>query len=277
MREFHILNLGAGVQSTTIYLLAVDGELGVSLDAAVFADTHEEPTSVYRHLEWLESLGGPKIHRVSAGKIGDDLVHGINSTGHSFASIPCHTSDGNGRTGITRRQCTAEYKIRPIEKWIRQTLVGIRKGQWMPKDVKVNQYMGFSYDEPGRAARARNRFAQIRWGEVHFPLIELEMTRAECESYLRGRVPHHVPRSACVFCPYKSNAEWLHLKANDPDGWKRAVQVDASLRDPNSVATRGATHSMFIHRQCVPLPDVDLGESPNTSEFEMECEGGCGL
>ncbi|NBW19669.1 MAG: hypothetical protein EBR82_68020 [Caulobacteraceae bacterium] len=51
----HILNLGAGVQSTALYLMSLDGEVQ-KFDAAIFADTQEEPEDVYRHLEWMESL-----------------------------------------------------------------------------------------------------------------------------------------------------------------------------------------------------------------------------
>ena len=56
----HILNLGAGVQSTALYLMSLDGEVQ-KFDAAIFADTQEEPEDVYRHLEWMES-GWPADH-----------------------------------------------------------------------------------------------------------------------------------------------------------------------------------------------------------------------
>lgn len=55
-KEYHVLNLGAGVQSTTIYLMVVDGELDIPLNCAVFADTGDEPLAVYQHLNWLQSL-----------------------------------------------------------------------------------------------------------------------------------------------------------------------------------------------------------------------------
>lgn len=72
-REYHILNLGAGVQSTALYLLSMEGRIQ-RFDAAVFADTQDEPgaeerrlglpdppESVYAHLDWLISLNGPLI------------------------------------------------------------------------------------------------------------------------------------------------------------------------------------------------------------------------
>ena len=42
------LSLGAGVQSTTVLLLALDGTLP-PFDAVVFADTGDEPAAVYEH------------------------------------------------------------------------------------------------------------------------------------------------------------------------------------------------------------------------------------
>ncbi len=68
-----ILNLGAGVQSTTLYLWAIDGQL--EIDRAIFADTGDEPESVYKHLDFLLSLNGPPIDIVKAceNSLGDNL------------------------------------------------------------------------------------------------------------------------------------------------------------------------------------------------------------
>jgi len=45
MREYHILNLGAGVQSTALYLMDLDLELEHQFDCAIFADTGDEPAA----------------------------------------------------------------------------------------------------------------------------------------------------------------------------------------------------------------------------------------
>jgi len=277
-KDLHILNLGAGVQSTVLYLMALDDELeGVKFDCAIFADTQEEPQDVYRHLDWLGQQGGPEIIKTTAGKIGADLLKGENSTGQRFASVPAFTKhpDG-GPVGQVRRQCTSEYKIVPIEKTIRYQLLGLKPRQHIPKDVTITQYMGFSFDEPGRAARAKGRF-QMRGWQVRFPLFELMMTRGDCIRYLENRVPHEVPRSACVFCPYKSNREWRRLKEDDPQGWARAVEVDNGMRQPGVVHNRGMDAELFIHRSCKPLEQAYLAENQGEFDWMNECEGGCGL
>ena len=161
MREYHILNLGAGVQSTTLYLMACRDQLSVlpmtqgadgvwryradlptrrvAFDLAIFADTQDEPVAVYEHLAWLESLNGPPIMRVSAGRLGDDLVNGKNTTGGRFTAIPAFTSSDGGMTvGRTRRQCSKEYKTEPIERAIRREVLGLKPKQRVSRRKPVD-------------------------------------------------------------------------------------------------------------------------------------------
>ena len=82
-----------------------------------------------------------------------------------------------------------------------------------------------------------------------------------------------------MFCPYRTNQSWRHLKATDPAGWGRAVEIDAALREKGSVVTRGFRQELFVHRSCVPLVQIDLtGLSPNTLDpmTTGECLGMCG-
>lgn len=76
--RLRVLSLGAGVQSTTLALMAAHGEVGPIPDCAIFSDTGCEPKAVYDHLTWIMSpnvLPFP-IHIVSAGNIRDDLIAG---------------------------------------------------------------------------------------------------------------------------------------------------------------------------------------------------------
>lgn len=280
----NILNLGAGVQSTTLYLMFMRGVIDPQIDAAIFADTQDEPESVYSHLSWLKSLAGPPIIVATAGRLGDDLVRGKNSTGQRFASIPAFTtSDGGTSVGITRRQCSREYKTDVIKQVIRCDLLGLKKRQRMPRGLTVTQSLGFSLDEGGRARRTTALFKkEHRWATPRFPLIEQFMTRVDCIAWLKkwGCVPHETPRSACVFCPYHNDAEWERIKANHSD-WTRAVEVDRALRAEGSIANRDMRQVMYLHRSCQPLEDVTLNPQPRDRQIPMsfyqECEGVCGF
>ncbi len=285
MREYHVLNLGAGVQSTALYLLARDGRF--PFDIAIFADTGEEPAAVYRHLAWLCSLGQPPIWVRSAGRLGNDLTQGRNSTGQRFASIPAFTapdhrtrSPGAVRAGRVRRQCTAEYKIEVVERAIRRELLQLRPRQRVPRDVVVYQYFGITLDEAGRAARARRRFESVPWNQPVYPFLDLGWTRQDCVNWLRDHVPHPVPRSACVFCPFHTNREWAELRRHDPAGWRRAVEIDAALRREGNVVNRGMNQKLYLHRRCVPLAEVDFDTLAPEAVDPMtagECHGMCGV
>ena len=287
MPEHHFLNLGAGVQSTALYLMSIDGDEPEvpRFDAAIFADTQEEPDEVYRHLEWLEKQGGPTIIRTTAGRLGDALEKGsdasgnIRSDGGHYISIPTYQlTPSTGDKGLTQRQCTSDFKVKPIERLIRERCGG-QFGRPLPKDVIVHQYMGLSFDEPKRVIRVKQRFlAKPSNWKVHFPLWEMQFTRADCQAYLRDRMPYEVPRSACVFCPFKRDDEWRRLRDNDPNGWSRAIEIDAVCRTGT-----GLDAQRFLHRSCQPLGEVDLRPADEKSRqrhlfagFQDECEGYCG-
>jgi hypothetical protein len=109
------------------------------------------------------------------------------------------------------------------------------------------------------------------------------MTRANCVTWLAGRVPHETPRSACVFCPYHSDHEWNRLKTEDPAAWARAVEVDEALRAQGSVVNRDMDQVLYLHRSCKPLELVQLDTRPNPRaaqtaiNFAAECMGMCGV
>jgi hypothetical protein len=278
-----ILNLGAGVQSTTLYLWAIDGQL--EIERAIFADTGDEPLEVYRHLEFLLSLNGPPIDIVKAcdQSLGDNLISGMNATGQHndrFVSIPTYLSLGEGASALGRRQCTAEYKVKPIERRVRE-LCGLAKGE-RARGQLATQIMGLSFDEPKRVANVKGRFESIAWSKPEFPLFDEYMTRADCVQYLEKRLPNYeVPRSACVYCPFHSDAEWLRIKENAND-WARAVQIDKAIRDKTSVCTVGMRATQYLHKSCKPLDEIEFQPKPPDKQGRLnfstfDCEGMCGV
>ena len=55
MIKLRTISLGAGVQSTTMALMAARGEIGPMPDCAIFADTGWEPKQVYEHLDLISA------------------------------------------------------------------------------------------------------------------------------------------------------------------------------------------------------------------------------
>lgn len=255
-----VISLGAGVQSTTMALMASHGEITPMPDCAIFADTGEEPGAVYEHLRWLMSPNVLPftVHIVATGPLGDRLFD------NNEARIPTYTD-----TGMRRRQCTKNYKLFPIRRKVRE-LLGKGPREYIPPGA-VEQWIGISTDEIIRVTPSRVRFVIRR-----DPLIEKRMSRWDCTNWLVDHGYSIPPKSSCVFCPYKNNEQWKALRDNDPAGWARAVEIDERLRSPAGIAM--FKKPTFVHRQRVPLIDADFTRiDQQINLFNNECEGMCGV
>ena len=268
-----VLSLGAGVQSTVLALMADRGEYGLSRpDLAIFADTGWEPQAVYDHLEWLESQLSYEVVRVSESNIREDILKGVNPSGRKFLEIPAFLINPDGSSSIAARQCTYEYKLKPIHKELRKRL-GIPTGRRAPKGTFVEMWLGISADEVSRQKPSRDE-----WIENRFPLIEQGFSRGQLIEWFKKQYPDRsLPRSSCIGCPYRSNGEWKQLQENDPKAFQDAVFIDQALR--NVPATRDAIKGeAYLHRSRNPLSEVDFSEVTSYDDLMMEeCEGLCGI
>lgn len=202
------LSLGAGVQSSTLLLLAAQGRIP-TFDAAIFADTSWEPRAVYLHLDRLAGIAeeaGIEVVRVSAGDIRADAL----DSKHRFASMPLFTLGPNGERGMARRQCTGEYKIKPIKAEVRRRL-GYPHPARVPAGVRAEMAIGISLDEIGRA-----RDADVGYMRNVFPLLDLGWRRDDCLRYLRQHGLGDTPKSSCVGCPFHDDGFWLRLREHSP-------------------------------------------------------------
>ena len=269
--ELTVISLGGGVQSSVIALMAAKGLIKPMPDYAVFADTGWEPKGVYRHLSWLESILPFPVRTVQQSNIRDDVLAGTNSTGQQFSSIPAFVRSTNGVRGIARRQCTREYKLSPIETELRN-LLGLGYREATPRGMFVELWIGISRDEIVRMKPSRQS-----WITNYWPLIELGMTRSDCKTWFAEHYPGlTLPRSACIGCPYHTDAEWAEMKLHDPESWQDAVHVDAALRTAAYSERFGG--EMYLHNSLRPLDQVKFFADGNQIPlFGDECEGMCGV
>ena len=114
-----VLSLGGGVQSSVMALMAGEGAFDRVPDCAIFADTRWEPPSVYEHIEWLRDRLSFPLHVVDNGRsLREDVKALTNHSGSTnYVDIPVYLKGRGGEgDGIGRRQCTYNYKIRPIRR-----------------------------------------------------------------------------------------------------------------------------------------------------------------
>jgi hypothetical protein len=270
------LSLGVGWQSTAMLVCSALGLENVPrADFAVFADTGDEPQWVYDALRVLERFGdehGIPVHTTSKGKLSEWVID-RQKQGKRFVSVPLYTAapDG-GREGMLRRQCTREFKVEPIERFVR-THLGYKPRQRIKE--RVRSLIGISIDEAIRMKPSRTR-----WISNRYPLVDAEITRARCkEIVLEAGLPEP-KKSSCVYCPYHSDAFWKELKEEHPEEFQKAVDFDHAIRN---MTMRGTTQPGYVHRSCVPLDEAEFKTGDDAQEdafggdFAGECEGMCGV
>lgn len=269
-KHIHVLSFGAGTQSTAMLLMALKGEIqGVIPDYIIFSDTGWEPQFVY---DWMNKVNnhiklnfGKEIIIIQEKNLRDDL---LNANTQRLASIPFYTLNKKGEKGMVRRQCTGEYKIAPISKKIRELL-----GYESRKKVRevVHIWKGISTDE---IQRVKPSF--VKWQVAEHPLVDyMNVDRQACISYVEREGLGTPAKSSCIGCPFHSDENWLNMKRNDPQSWEDAVIVDRKIRN-----LKRFDGQVFLHRQCVPLDQVELRENQIEFTFDgftNECEGMCGL
>lgn len=265
-----LLSLGAGVQSTTALILAATGELE-PLDGAIFSDTGWEPQAVYDHLDRIErevaAPAGIPIYRVRAseGGIRADAL----DPEHRFASMPLFVKGPDGELGMARRQCTSEYKLKPIKQQVRQ-LLGYPHPTPVPRGVYVEQWVGISRDEFTRAKDSDVKYARNR-----FPLLELDLTRRDCTRILHQHGYESTPKSACIGCPFHGNRQWRDLRDNHPDEWADAVEFDHAIRNGSARAlaqNQELRGNMFLHASRIPLEQAPIDKVTRAERADAQLD-----
>lgn len=268
-----LLSLGAGVQSTTLFLMALDGEIK-GLQGAIFADTGWEPGVVYRHLEWLEThtAGRIPIYRVSAGNIRNDVIGSVGTDGDSSRNPPFWVEGADGRAAPLRRKCTSHYKILPIDKKVRE-LLGVAPGRPVKRGTVVEKWLGISTDEATRIKPSGHK-----WMVNRYPLIERGMSRRDCLAWLAHRGHPEPPKSACIGCPYRSDASWIAMRERERAEFDDAVAFERSILGGINGTNKPG---IYLHRSLRPLDQVGFKPMvtalPLFSDFTEECAGICGV
>jgi len=253
-RQLNVLSLGAGVQSTTMALMAAHGEITPMPDCAIFADTQWEPKEVYEHLQWLMSpnvLPFP-VHIVTAGSLRDKVLS------EGYSDVPWFTPKGMGR-----RQCTKVFKLYPIRDKVK-ALCGISHGRELSAGL-VSMWVGISTDEAARMKPSSVKYIENRW-----PLIELGMRRWACLQWLERHGYSSAQNSACTGCPFLNDAERM---LHSPEDRADSIYVDQAIRNLRDVP-------QYMHRSLKPLSEVDLRSDEDLGQLNMfnnECEGMCGV
>ncbi len=250
----NIISLGAGVQSSTMALMAAHGEITPMPEFAVFADTQCEPREVYEWLNILKRLLPFPIHHVTRSNLSEHLFEWNHS------QIPAFYN-GAIKIGKGKRQCTKHWKIIPVQQEIRRQTNTFRKR--LPNGY-VALWQGISTDEAARMKESRNPWIKHRW-----PLIENGVSRSDCLAWMKANSYPKPVKSSCLFCPLQSRAQWKEKKAKGGAEWLQILDVERRLLERGEyLDPKGIGVSAYADSKVEDKP-INL--------FNNECEGMCGI
>jgi hypothetical protein len=234
----NVLSYGGGVQSVAMCLLTRSGVLPKP-DYVVCADTSYEARSTWEYIE--RYMSGFNIQLASHDLATVDL-YGKNGD----LLLPAYTAKGKLPTF-----CSNEWKRRVVMRWLRAK--GVQE---------CDMWIGFSMDE---ADRVKHNKEDEGWCKRKYPLLDLMLSRADCEQIIL-RAGQPLPfKSACHMCPHRTNSEWRHIRDNYPDQWLEAIEIDEEVREADLQG------GVYLHRSRVPLAEADIEAEDDKRERQ------CGL
>lgn len=272
-KHARIFSFGAGTQSIAVMVAQAQGLLAQPYDYFVWADVGADSENAAVH-PYIADYVVPYMReyemrfvRVAKTRYGkEDTV--LQAIMRNNRSIPIPVRMSNGAPG--NRTCTADYKIKVVDKWARQHFTHITIG------------LGFSIDESRRAKSKNTAFAPATKGDhrlykrFDFPLFPLQMTRLQSIRLVESAGLPTPPRSSCWFCPFRSRSEWIEDLRYNPQLIQNAALVEAILNRKRKTISKDR---FYLHPSTGghmhPLTQA-IGDQ--MSLFEEPCDSGyCGL
>ena len=252
----NILSCGAGMPSTTLVGMSCENAMrGYAVwpevpvyDVVIFCDLHAEPAWVYEQAAFSARLcakAGIPFYKLDADLYRDFLQ---NFGRAHISSIPFWTLGEDGKKGKMPRQCTYDYKIKIIERFVRRELLGYKPYQrTLPLDVHAHKmHMGIMWEE-----RHRAKPSKLTLFENCYPLVKMGWTRPMCYAYNREVLGIQTKASCCLFCPFHTNYFYQHIQDCEPACYACAIQVDTLIESQQ--ARPPLKSKLFISRSRMRL------------------------
>jgi hypothetical protein len=191
-----VISYGGGVQSTALVVLAVRERW--LIDEIVHVDLMDAESPATREYvalfrDWLRREYGRDITVIERNMYRDMLDN------PAFTPVPWR---GRRERFMLQRQCTRQYKVAPLTRYLYDRYLGER----------IGLMLGISVDEYHRM-----RDSSAARIEHVYPLVDRRLTRWQCREIVE-RAGLVVPwKSSCWFCPYRSVRSQWSLVQRYPD------------------------------------------------------------
>ena len=278
MRTF---SFGGGVQSMAVLVLAVQGKLqydhflfsNVGLDSEYpgtleYFETVALPYAANngilmheifktRRVVVTNADGSIRMKKNARGKLVIDydyvpetLMGRLTKVGSKSIPIPVRMSNGAPGT----RNCTADFKIGVIAKWLKQHGA-------TPENPAITG-LGISLDEWDRVRTDSG----IEYQVLESPLIDMRITRNDCIKIIQESGLPVPPKSSCYFCPFHSKNFWIEQRRNEPELFKKSVNLEIALNRRRVMLGKDA---IYFHSSLRPLSQA-VGDQPSLFDEHVD-------
>lgn len=196
------MSMGAGIQTTAMLIAFWERyKNGV----IIFADTGDELPETYWYIEnYLKPFCKEKGLKWKTVK----HKHGFTLMQWCMKRkiLPIRT----------RRWCTEDFKVKPINRFIRK--LGARKRKPVIEDI------GISADESQRANFSKK---DVQYAKKEYPFLDCspKITRNDCYKIILGNKWPLPPKSGCDFCMFQKRSTLRKMLAT-PEGRARLEQIN---------------------------------------------------
>jgi hypothetical protein len=191
-----VISYGGGVQSTALVVLAMSE--GWDVDEVVHVDLMDAESPATREYvayvrEWLRGVYGRDITVIERNMYRDMLDN------PAFTLVPWR---GRRERFMLQRQCTRQYKVAPLTRYLYDRYLGER----------IGLMLGISVDEYHRM-----RDSSAARIEHVYPLVDRRLTRWQCREIIERAGLAVLWKSSCWFCPFRSVVSRWALVQRYPD------------------------------------------------------------
>lgn len=246
------LSFGGGGQTTSMLVL-IAGGLWPRPDAILMADTGSERPETYRYLS-------EHTYPYATAHGLEIVILGPPWRTKSYAEdLERYCLKYHMLPATFNRWCTDKFKLAAMRRY-RTKVMGATV------TAPIESWIGISTDE-GHRAKLSSDPTEIK----RYPLIELGMSRMDCEAVIAAVGLPPVPKSGCWFCPFRGRHEYQRLKREEPELFARALHMERNAK-PNKHG-KARYLPMFGSLESVAMQD----EIPGFEEAmgaEAECVTG---
>jgi hypothetical protein len=269
----HAVSFGGGQQSTALLVLAAQGRIDFRTFLFANVGNDSEYPGTLRYIEeyakpfaaqhGLELVELRRIMQRGSDKGQERTLLQHLSRESRTIDIPVRMA--NGAPG--NRSCTGIYKIELVGAELR------RRGATEQNPAIVG--IGISTDEFHRA-----KDSTLPHQRSVFPLLDLHLSRIDCQRVIRSAGLPIPPKSSCWFCPMKTAENWQDLRRDEPELFGQACRLEAAFNERRAAMTdrHGKPKDpVYLTAFAQPLADaipdgVDL--LPMFDEADGSCDSG---